>query len=91
MSSERDDTDHLSSLAESEHSSVTGAKDGDLSPEQLRMGGNGKTQVLLGLDLPAASVCPGLDFLCPQSLEQSQEGEEGRQRSKKSMEGNVTI
>ena len=54
MSSEVYNTDHISSLEEYEKSSVDGAKDEALSPRQLRTGGNGKTKVVLGLELPAA-------------------------------------
>ena len=77
MSSEVYNTDHISSLEEYEKSSVNGAKDGDLSPRQLRTGGNGKTKVVLGLELPAALSVMELTYCPPKPWNRIKKGMKG--------------
>lgn len=51
------------------------------------MGGNGKTKVVWGLELPTAFICPGVDILFPKTLKQNQESNEG----KESLKGDVNM
>lgn len=55
------------------------------------MGGNGKTKVVWGLELSAAFICLGVDLLFPKTLEQSEEGAEGRGKGNKSVEENANV
>lgn len=61
---------------------MSGPGNGDLSPRQLRIGGNGKTKVVWELELLTAFICPGVDILLPKTLKQNQERNERKESLK---------